>query len=298
MRRMGAVIAAVVAALAVAFPAAADGGDGATLSRSSGVVGQQMVLTLDVVTPRGASVDIDPAARSWNGVDVVRVESQSARDSGDQTIHTLTVVVAPFVTGDIAFAPSVLVTANAVSTSRLLPAVQLSVAATLGSNDKLELSPLPGPQAIGGAESPLLKPGLVAGGLAGVLLIGAGGFFAWRALARRLRRVPPPVPVPLPVGDLGGAEALMDADPVAAYRKLASSVRAVISERYGLAAYALTTGELQGRMEARGIDRWQARLVGGLLQECDAVVYAGYRPAGERRQADITMAREIVEAAG
>ena len=38
--------------------------------------------------------------------------------------------------------------------------------------------------------------------------------------------------------------------------------------------------------------------VGGLLEECDSVIYAGYRPAAERRQADLTMAREIVEVAG
>jgi hypothetical protein len=36
--------------------------------------------------------------------------------------------------------------------------------------------------------------------------------------------------------------------------------------------------------------------VGGLLEECDAVVYAGYRPASERRLADLNMAREILEA--
>lgn len=297
MKSLPLLLAATLAALAVALPAYADGGDSATLSRGAALIGQQVVLTLQVVTPQGATVDIDPAAQSWNSVDVVRVDSQTSRDAGNQSIHTLVVTVAPFVTGNIAFAPSVLVTANAVSTPRELPALQLSVMPTLGPNDKLELSPLLAPQAIGGAESPLLKPGIVVGAIAGVLLLALGGFFGGRAVLRRSRRKPLPALVPLPVPDLRGAEALMEADLVAAYRTLASSVRAVISERYGLAAYALTTGELQGRMEARGIDRWQARLVGGLLQECDAVVYAGYRPAGERRLADLTIAREIVEAA-
>jgi hypothetical protein len=51
-------------------------------------------------------------------------------------------------------------------------------------------------------------------------------------------------------------------------------------------------------METSGADRFAARLVGGLLEECDSVVYAGYRPAAERRRADLTMAREIVEGAG
>jgi hypothetical protein len=48
-------------------------------------------------------------------------------------------------------------------------------------------------------------------------------------------------------------------------------------------------------MSRRGHDRWQARLVGGLLSQCDAVVYAHYRPAGGRADADLTAAYEIVE---
>ena len=48
-------------------------------------------------------------------------------------------------------------------------------------------------------------------------------------------------------------------------------------------------------MDEGGIDRFQGKLAGNLLEECDAVVYAGYRPAAERRHADLTMARELVE---
>ncbi|MGE5595616.1 MAG: hypothetical protein ACM3S1_06215, partial [Hyphomicrobiales bacterium] len=93
---------------------------------------------------------------------------------------------------------------------------------------------------------------------------------------------------------LDGVATLLHADPVAAYRSLAALVRGFIAERYGFPAHALTTGELQQRMEAQGVDRWQARLVGGLLEECDSVVYAGYRPAPERREADLTVAQEIL----
>ena len=95
--------------------------------------------------------------------------------------------------------------------------------------------------------------------------------------------------------DLGTAEGLIDSDPVRAYRGLAALVRRVLADRYSLPANALTSRELQRRMESHGVDRWQTRLVGGFLDECDAVVYAGYLPAAERRQADLTMAREIVE---
>ena len=94
---------------------------------------------------------------------------------------------------------------------------------------------------------------------------------------------------------LTGAEGLIDSDPVGAYRTLSSVVRGALGSKYGFPASSLTTPELKRRMESAGVDRWQARLVGGLLEECDAVVYAGYRPAGERRNADLNMAREIVE---
>lgn len=289
-------LAAVLAAAAWA-PARADDGDTAKLSRSSAIIGQQVTLKVQVITPRGATVEVDPAAPSWNGASVIRVIAESARDDGDRTVHAIDLVVAPFLTGDTSFAPAFSVTLNAISTPRVLPPVQLQVLPTLGPNDPLELSPLAPPTAINGAESPLLRPFIGLGIVLAVLLAATGVALAARSVVRRLRRRAPLSTEPLPAPDLGGAEGLLHTDPVAAYRKLAASVRVVISERYGFPAYAMTTGEVQGRMEARGIDSWQARLVRGLLEECDAVVYAGYRPAGERREADLTMAREIVEAA-
>ena len=72
-------------------------------------------------------------------------------------------------------------------------------------------------------------------------------------------------------------------------------MRSYLTDRFGFPAFALTTTELQERMVRQGLDRWQARLVGGLLNQCDAVVYASYRPARERADADLTAAYEIVE---
>jgi hypothetical protein len=36
-------------------------------------------------------------------------------------------------------------------------------------------------------------------------------------------------------------------------------------------------------------------LVSGLLSECDDVVFAGYQPAPERAESDITLAYQIVD---
>ncbi|HEY7293499.1 MAG TPA: hypothetical protein VH916_00605, partial [Dehalococcoidia bacterium] len=79
------------------------------------------------------------------------------------------------------------------------------------------------------------------------------------------------------------------------YAGLSTIVREYLTRRFGFPAFALTTAELQGQMVFRGMDRWQARLVTGLLEQCDAVMFAHYEPAPERADADLTAAYEIVE---
>jgi hypothetical protein len=93
----------------------------------------------------------------------------------------------------------------------------------------------------------------------------------------------------------GAAEMLARRDYAAYYSTLAVTVRTYLTDRFGFPAFALATTELQERMVAEGMDRWQARLVAGLLNQCDAVVFAQYRPATDRADADLTAAYEIVE---
>ena len=58
---------------------------------------------------------------------------------------------------------------------------------------------------------------------------------------------------------------------------------------------ALTTAELDQSAEDAGIGRWQARLATGLLQRCDAAVYARSRPDPASADHDLTVAYEVVE---
>lgn len=288
-------ILTAVAALAL-FPAisAADEGDSASISRASALVGEQLHVTLDVRTGPEAVVEVDPAGQSWRGVEFVRLESVDSRPDGDGQLHRLVVVVAPFAPGDVTFSPAVNVIEDAVVSPRTLPAIQLQVVSTLGPNDPLQLRPLAAPVAISGAGSPLVRPAMVAGAALALLLLLTLLLALGRRLWLRSRRASVALegqPIP---ATLAGPASLLYTDPVAAYRGLAAIVRSVIGDRYALPAPALTSRELERRMEAHGIDRFQARLVGGFLQECDAVVYGGYRPATERREAHMTMAREIV----
>lgn len=275
--------------------AAADEGDSATISRGSSLVGEQIQVTIEVRTGPDAIVEVDPVGESWQGVEFVRLESVDSRPDGDGLVHRLVIVVAPFLPGELSFSPAVNVVEDAVVSPRTLPPIRLQVVPSVGPNDPLQLRPLPGPVAIAGAESPLLRPAIAGGLVLGLLLFAALLFGLARRLWRRWRPARPATEeAPLPPS-LAEPEALLYTDPVAAYRALAAVIRSVIGERHAIPAPALTSREVERTMEAEGIDRFQARLVGGFLQECDAVVYAGYRPAIARREADMTMAREIVE---
>src|SRR5439155_25364280 len=86
-----------------------------------------------------------------------------------------------------------------------------------------------------------------------------------------------------------------DHDYVTYYTTIGATERNYLTERFGFPAFALTTRVMRDQMVRRGMDRWQARITDGLLSQCDAVIYAGYRPAAQRSDADLTAAYDIVE---
>lgn len=79
------------------------------------------------------------------------------------------------------------------------------------------------------------------------------------------------------------------------YGTLALTVREYLGERFEFNASALTASELERRMTSHGVDRWQARLVGGLLERADRAVYAREYPDPASADHDLTVAYEIVE---
>lgn len=138
-------------------------------------------------------------------------------------------------------------------------------------------------------------------GIGGIVLaLSAVGALSYLLLRRRRRPlfVPAPSAVDLARAELDRIMALRlleNGELVEQYRLIAICIRRYLTERFGFAAVALTTGELERQMEARGIARWPARLISGLLSECDAVTYARYVPAPARSEADSAMAYEILD---
>lgn len=135
-----------------------------------------------------------------------------------------------------------------------------------------------------------------------VVALGAVGVLAWRR--RRPQVVAPEVvedelsPEDRARERLDALRGLALADREAYrhfYGELSIAVRAYLEERFGFTATALTTAELRERYDDAGVGRWQARLVGGLLERCDAAVYARARPDPASADHDLTVAYEIVE---
>jgi hypothetical protein len=267
--------------------------DKVELSQSSALVGQRLEMHLQVTAPKGATVELAPGTAGWTGVELVSLDSVTHVPQGNGEVWLFDAVIAPFLPTPLAFAPTVSIVQGSEATIRALPPVSLTVLPTLKPDDPPQLSAMPAPSSINGAESRWLKPAIGGAALVLTTLVGLALFIGWRRARRWFGRVPDGAAVPAQPQTLTGAESLLDTDPVGAYRLMSSVVKSELARRHGLRATALTTTELRQRLDAA--DRWQARLVGGLLEECDSVIYAGYRPAAERRRADLTMAREIIE---
>lgn len=296
MRRRGLGVVFMATVLAVAWsPALAQEGDAALADAPESRLGEPFALTLQVDAAPGATVEVDPVAASWDGVEMLEILRHDIEPVEGGARHRIELRVAAFLPGERRVAPAVFVVEDGVATPRELPAFTLSVPSTLAADAPLELVGGPEPRAIGGGQSPLLVPLVVLAAAVGVAAAGRMGWLLVRRTLRRRRSAhDDDVPQDLLPG-LPAPEALL-ADPVPAYRAIGAAVRHVIADRYGFPARALATTELIARMQAEGVDRWQARLVQGLLENCDAVIYAGQRPSEVRRQADLTMAEEILEA--
>ena len=73
------------------------------------------------------------------------------------------------------------------------------------------------------------------------------------------------------------------------------TIRTYLDQRFRLDAAASTTAELRRVLIERELDPWQARIITGLLEECDASKWAHYQPDKARAARALTMALEIVD---
>ncbi|HEY8490157.1 MAG TPA: BatD family protein [Dehalococcoidia bacterium] len=305
--RTVALLLAVLLLLGVAPSAttAQEAGPSATVSVPDGpfTVGDPIPVRVEVRYPPGATVTppaLDPALGPFEVVEPPR-ESRAPADGGEVLTYEFT--VAAYQPGTLTLPPLRFTYQGPGEPPRTLtaPATAVTIASVLPPDGGAALRDLK-PQAE--LALPAARPlWWAAPAAAAVLVAAAAGFLMVRRRRARPRpdlRPPaaPRAPEDAAVAELdriAGMRLIERREFQTFYLLLADCIRRYLTERYGFPAVALTTSELRASMEPAGVSRWQARLVDGLLVECDAVVYAGYVPAAARAEGDLAVAYEIVE---
>ena len=177
---------------------------------------------------------------------------------------------------------------------------KLIVTPVRAPNDQA-LRPLKPQASIAGAPPAWVRPAMTVSGLLALAVVAA----VIASLVRRRRSRMTADALPLDTSPERTAREALDAlgarslasqsDYQSYYGGIALTVRAYLAARFGFNAHALTTHELERRMVSHGVERWQARLVGGLLERCDNAVYARRYPDPASADHDLTVAYEIVE---
>jgi hypothetical protein len=260
-------------------------------------VGDRMALTIVVehaadVTVEGPGFDAD-----FGDVEIVEIEEPRVDERDDSSTTTLRYIVTSFAPGEASVPPLPVTYRGPSGEETILTNVLfVSVQSVLSPGDT-SLRPLKPQLGIDeGAPTPALPALFVA------LMAGLTAFGYW-LLRHAIDARPVALPhVTAPASPVEQARARLDAlaagprdDVDAYYAEIAATVRAYLSARFGFGAYAMTRRELQRGMARAGIDRWPARVTANLLEQCDAVQFARFRPPPERMDADLTAGYEIIE---
>lgn len=271
-----------------------------TMEPSRATVGDELTLTVVVTHPSGSQITGPDAPGQFAPLELIEARPPESRDAPGGVRETRFVyVLAAFETGILR--PPLLPfrtegESGSIETVRP-PAV--TIESVLPADGDRQLRDITGPlQASAGTPRWIWAALLMAGFVGGSALV--------VALARLpVLRPPPPVAARLAVAPDQAARGELDRIAGAGlrergelkeyYRRLASCLRGYLSRRFEIEAVAMTPQELEGRLEALGIDPWPARLAVNLLQQCEAVQFGRYAPAGDRAEADLAAAYEVVE---
>jgi hypothetical protein len=256
-------------------------------------VGDRIEVTVIVAHDDGVTITGPGFDADYGGLEVVEIPPPE--NDGDST--TLREVLTAFAPGAVTVPPLPIqwTATDGASGTVQTPAQSLEVRSVLQAGDDT-LRPLkPQLDLETEAPSPLVPTSVV---VMMAVLLAFGYYLMRRAVDARPRRPEVLLP-PLSPGDAARREldalSAAGADPRPFYAAIAMVMRHYLSAQFDFPAYAMTRTELQREMARAGIDRWPARVTGNLLEQCDAVQFAGFVPPVERREADLTAAYEIID---
>lgn len=274
----------------------------AELDQTDATLGDRVHVTVTVLHPDDVLVDVQPPQQSstLRLIDTLAPTTQPGVAEG-RSLTQFEFVVAAFSLGPQQLPPLQMtwLEESGNSGEAEVPVPPLTVQSTAAADDTVA-RPLKPQLLVEGAPLAWQVPAAIVGG---VLLLGLlAALVVWRSR----RRTPAPAVTPVaPALAEDQARRLLEemalANPLGArdydtyYGTISFVIRGYLQERFGFRATALTTRELERRMTAEGVERWQARLVGGLLDRCDSAVYARRWPDPASADHDLTVAFEIIE---
>jgi hypothetical protein len=266
-------------------------------------VGDHVTYTIVLEVDEGTGVAIAAAGLPPEVALVDRPETTRVLLAEGREQVTISFKLAPFIAGEVLVPPLPVRYTQPGGAAGILdtPSTVIEVTSVLPQAGQVSPRDLK-PQAEIGARPPTWPLPLIAALAAALVLVIIGLLVRRRVkkyvVVRAQRRAPvfiSPEDAARARLDAAGAAYAADGELVPYYTVLGNTTRDYLTQRYGFPAFALTTRELESAMLRLGLDRWQIRVASGLLEQCDAVVYARYRPVAERADADLTAAYEIVE---
>ncbi|MBT5774740.1 MAG: hypothetical protein HOH95_10255 [Dehalococcoidia bacterium] len=308
-RRSSVALLAIALALSVSWSGVASAQEApqfqvtATLQPRAATLGEHVRLTVIVHHATDLLITASEPARVSN-IELVAVEPETVTFQEDRSGATTTYVfvLTAFQLGDLhpgRVEVAWLRADGSAGSSVVSPPILRITPVRVEGDDALR--PLKPQAVVGGAPAWWQRTELPTG-LALLLLTLAAASWWWR---RRARTIAAPVSAPTGASAEDRARARLDRLQGAAladravyqhfYGEISLVTREYLAERYEFNATALTTAELDQAAEDAGIGRWQARLATGLLQRCDAAVYARSRPDPASADHDLTVAYEVVE---
>ncbi len=262
-------------------------------------VGDRLTLTIALDYGEQFSIEGPGFGDDFGALELVAAAPPDERRGGGAVHTELRYTLAAFAPGSVTLPPLPIAWRGPQGQGTLrTPATIIVIDSVLAPGDAELRGPKPQLDLAEEAPSPMV-PGLFVAIFAALTALG------YVLVRRAIDARPAPVaaanaatpPTPPDVAARAQLDALARAghgDLHAYYATLAATVRRYLSDRYGFPAYAMTRTELGRHMTAADIDRWAGRLASNLLEQCDAVQFAGFVPALERADADLTAAYEII----
>lgn len=274
----------------------------ATATPASATVGDRITLTIVVDHDAATAIEGAGFGADTGAFEIVDVAPPRTEPQNNLSRTTIVYTLTAFRTGDLMIPPQSITYSGPDGSGTLQTALLDVTITSVLAPGEVELRPLKPQLDIPEPAPPAIVPALFVAALAAMTA------FGYLLMRRAIAISPVGVNViasaavalspeeearaaldAIAAGDLGRA------DVAEYYTRIAATVRAYLSARFAFPAYAMTRSELEHGAERAGIDRWPARVIGNLLEQCDAVEFAAFLPAPERRAADLTAAYEIIE---